>query len=149
MKVGAEREAEYIRTFLSPFSHTFFNHLGLEVAHRWSIPPSTYTKTKRLSLLFLHVLQNKRPQKKGLSSSIPMLNQLELTIDVELVFCLISKTSSDPLRIRTKPSSDSLEHKQTTLRLALYGGNVLMIQGKCIPSKSPTHTMSRNVNCDY
>ena len=46
---GAERWADNILTFLSPVSHTFRNHLGLEVAHPWSIPIPTYTKMMCLS----------------------------------------------------------------------------------------------------
>ena len=95
-----------------------------------------------LSTLLLHALQNKLPQKKGSSSSILMQNQSELTIDAAPVFHLMSRISSDPLRIRTTQSRDSLGHKQTTPRLAHYIGNGWMTQGECIPSKSPIHTTS-------
>ena len=75
-------------------------------------------------------------------------NQSELTIDAAPVFCLMSRISSDPLRIRTKQSRDSLGRKQTTPRLAHYVGNSWMTKGECIPSKSPTHTTSLNVSSD-
>ena len=84
--------------------------------------------------------------KKRSSSSILMQNQLELTIDAVPVSRLMSRISSDPLRIQTKQSRDSLGHKQTTPRLAHYVGNGWMKKGEYIPSKSPTHTTSLNVS---
>ena len=69
-------------------------------------------------------------------------------VDAAPVFCLMSRISSDPLGIQTKQSRDSLGRKQTTPRLAHYVGNGWMTKGECIPSKSPTHTMSLNVSSD-
>ena len=55
MKVGEERLPNVILTFLSPFSHTFHRHLGLEVAPLWFIPDSIYIQkmypTKRRSCM--------------------------------------------------------------------------------------------------
>ena len=133
------------------FSHALHHHLKLEVAPLWFIPNSTYIQAmcprKRRSRMPCETYSLKRKDCQ-VRYQQPTQNQSELTIDAVPVFCLMSRISSDPLRIRTKQSRDSLGHKQTTPRLAHYIGNGWMTKGECIPSKSPTHTTSLNVSSD-
>ena len=103
MKVGVERLPDITLTFLSPFSYALHHHLELEVAPLWFIPNSTYIQTmrprKRHSRMPCETNSLKR---KGSSNSILTQNQSELTIDAVPVFRLVSRISSDPLRIQTK-----------------------------------------------
>ena len=145
--MGAERLLDNLLTFLSPYPHTPYHHLAFEVAPPWSITISPYTKKIRpCKCSSCMPSKTNCLSKKGSSSLIPTPNQSELITDVVPVFCPISRTSSDPSKIQTKPSKDSLGLEQTTPRLAHYVGSGWMIREKSIPSKSPIHTMSPNVN---
>ena len=87
--MGVERLPGNLLTFLSPYPHTPYHHLDFEVPPLWShryLP--LHQEDMSLQPCLSHALQNKLPQKKGSSSLIPMLNQLELIIDVVPVFAL-------------------------------------------------------------
>ena len=146
MKMGAERLLDNLLTFLSPFLYTQYHHLAFEVILHWPIPTFGPIRQRHLGQSSSCI------PAKQISSQERIVkfdtNAKPIGVDNRCSACisLISRTSLDPSKIQIKPLKALLGLDQTIPRLAHYIGSGRMIQGRCIPSKSPIHTTSPNVN---